>query len=150
MDASLNLRIGIEKDDNQTFFKENMAVHSIGVDITDIDRIEGIIERLGQRFLKRVFTPAEISYCQQKAIPHQSFAARFATKEAVLKATGLGLVKGLSWQDIEVLNDENGRPSVQLYNKTARLLEGKKLHLSLSHSGNMAIAMVVVDSEKTA
>ena len=122
-----------------------MPVHSTGVDITDISRISDLIERLGDRFLKRVFTDAEIRYCNSKAAPPQSYAARFAAKEAVFKAVGTGLVKGFSWHDIEVVNDEAGKPIIQLYHKTARLLAGKRLHLSLSHTNKLAIAMVVVE-----
>ena len=122
-----------------------MPVFATGVDITEIRRIRELTERLGEPFLKRVFTDAEIRYCSTRGRPEQSFAARFAAKEAVLKAIGTGLVKGFSWHDIEVVNNEAGKPEVVLRNKAAEMLAGKKVHLSLSHSGESAIAMVVVD-----
>lgn len=122
-----------------------MAVHSIGVDITEIERINDLIKRYGNRFLKRVFTDKEIEYCNKKATAASSYAARFATKEAVFKATGLGLNQGMSWRDIEVLNDQNGKPFIKLSGITREKLNGKKIHLSLSHSKGLAISMVVVD-----
>lgn len=123
-----------------------MSVYSIGVDLANIDRIERMIETQGDRFIKKVFTGKEIAYCSQLAAFAASYAARFAAKEALFKATGKGLRDGMSWQDIEVINNDQGKPEVFLYNETARLLAGKTIHLSLSHSGNMAIAMVVVDN----
>jgi len=122
-----------------------MAVHSIGVDITEIERINDLINRYGNRFLKRVFTDKEIEYCNKKATAASSYAARFATKEAVFKATGLGLNQGMSWRDIEVLNDQNGKPFIKLSGITKEKLNSKKIHLSLSHSKGHAISMVVVD-----
>lgn len=122
-----------------------MSVYSIGVDLTDIARIEAVIARQGERFLKRIYTEAEIAYCRSKGAPAESFAARFATKEALFKATGKGFAERLRWTDVEVVTDERGRPFVRLHNEAARLLAGKRVHLSLSHAGDMAIAMVVVD-----
>lgn len=122
-----------------------MSVHSIGVDIAEIERIRDIIDRHGDRFVKRVFTPHEIEYCSRKATYAQSYAARFAAKEAIFKAAGTGLNLGMNWKDIEVVNDELGRPSVRLFGVTAKMLEGKRVHLSLSHAGNIATALVVVD-----
>ncbi|MCK6619374.1 MAG: holo-ACP synthase [Calditrichaceae bacterium] len=122
-----------------------MSIYSVGVDITQVERIQELIQRHEERFLKRVFTAREIAYCQPKAIRAQCFAGRFAVKEAVFKAAGTGLRTGMSWQDVEVINDELGRPSVYLHGATARLFEGKRIHLSLSHEGTMAIAMVVVE-----
>ncbi|NIV99770.1 holo-[acyl-carrier-protein] synthase, partial [Candidatus Saccharibacteria bacterium] len=72
-------------------------------------------------------------------------AARFATKEAVFKATGIGLSMGMRWRDVEVVNDKRGKPSVRLYGITAEKLQGKKVHLSISHSRNLAIAVVMVE-----
>ncbi len=120
-----------------------MVVYSIGVDIVEIERIEKMQERYGEKFLSRIYTATEIEYCRKKK-NKGSFAARFATKEAVFKCTGLGLGKGMAWKDVEVVNDEKGKPEIRLYGKTAELLAGKTLHLSLSHSREAAIAMVVV------
>ncbi len=122
-----------------------MGIYSIGVDVAEVDRIQALIERYGDRFLQRVFTANEIDYCGPKASAADNYAARFATKEAVFKATGLGLNRGMHWRDIEVRNDEHGKPSVRLSGVTAKIFEGKRVHLSLSHAGNIAIAMVVVE-----
>ncbi len=122
-----------------------MSVYSIGIDAVEIERIRGMIERHGDRFVQRVFTENEIAYCQAKSTAAASFAARFATKEAVFKATGIGLDLGMHWRDVEVINDERGRPSVLLHREAARRLQGKAVHLSLTHTDHQAIAMVVVD-----
>ncbi len=123
-----------------------MSIYSVGVDITQVERFQELIERHGERFVKRVFTAREIAYCQPKAIRVQCFAGRFAVKEAIFKAAGTGLRTGMNWKDVEVINDELGRPAVYLHGVTAKLLEGKRIHLSLSHEGSMAIAMVVVEN----
>jgi len=120
-----------------------MSVYSIGVDLIEIERIEKLLERYGEKFLKRIFTEIEIEYCSKKR-DKGSFAARFATKEAVFKATGLGLSKGMTWKDVEVVNDSKGKPEVRLYGKTAEILDQKKIHLSLSHSKDASVAVVVV------
>lgn len=120
-----------------------MSVYSIGVDLIEIERIAKLLDRYGDKFLKRIFTDIEIEYCSKKK-DKGSFAARFATKEAVFKATGLGLGKGMTWRDVEVINDSKGKPEVRLYGKTAELLAEKKVQLSLSHSKDASIAMVVV------
>ena len=124
-----------------------MSVYAIGVDAVDISRIADMIERHGDRFVRRVFTETEIAYCQPKVTAAASFAARFATKEAVFKATGIGLDLGMHWRDVEVVNDERGRPFVVLYGETAQRLSGKTVHLSLTHTDHQAIAMVVVDED---
>ncbi len=120
-----------------------MSVHSVGVDLIEIERIEKLLEKYGEKFLKRIYTDHEIAYCEKKK-NKGSFAARFATKEAVFKATGLGLAKGMTWRDVEVMNDDKGKPYVRLYGKTAEILANKKIQLSISHSKDAAIAMVVV------
>ena len=121
-----------------------MSVYSIGVDLIEIERIEKLLTRYGDKFLKRIFTDIEIEYSSKKK-DKGSYAARFAAKEAVFKATGLGLGKGMTWRDVEVVNDLRGKPEVKLYGKTAELLAEKKIHISLSHSKDSSIAMVVVN-----
>ena len=120
-----------------------MPVYSIGVDLIEIERIEKLLDRYGEKFLKRVFTEIEIEYSSKKK-DKGSFAARFAAKEAVFKATGLGLGKGMTWRDVEVVNDPKGKPDIRLYGKTAELLANKTIHISLSHSKDSSIAVVVV------
>ncbi len=121
-----------------------MGIRSVGVDLVEIERIERIINRYGNNFLNRVFTQSEIVYCSNKN-NFNSFAVRFAAKEAVFKATGLGLREGMTWQDVEILNNEVGKPQIFLHGKTAQLLKGRKIFLSLSHTKTLAIAFVVVE-----
>ena len=122
-----------------------MSVYAIGVDLAEVERMRVMIDRYGERFLQRVFTAQEIEYCRRKkASAAESFAARFAAKEAVFKAAGTGLTIGMRWQDVEVLNNSHGRPEVQLHGRTAAMLAGRQVHISLSHTGNTAIAMVVI------
>lgn len=122
-----------------------MSIYSIGIDLIEIERIEKLLERYGDKFMKRIFTEVEIEYCSKKK-DKGSFAARFATKEAVFKATGLGLAKGMTWKDVEVINDERGKPEVRLYGKTAELLVNKTIHISISHSKDASISIIVVEN----
>lgn len=123
-------------------------IRGIGVDIVKVDRIEQAVERWGYRFLKRIFTAAEIERCQQRARPAQCLALRFAAKEAFAKALGLGMRKGLRWRDIEVVHDHLGKPDLLLYNQAQRLLEAmeaSRTWLSLSDERESALAVVVLE-----
>ena len=123
-------------------------IRGIGVDIVKVDRIEQAVERWGDRFLKRIFTPAEIERCQQRARPAQCLALRFAAKEAFAKALGLGMRKGLRWRDIEVVHDNFGKPDLLLHNQAQRLLEAveaSRTWLSLSDERESALAVVVLE-----
>lgn len=123
-------------------------IRGIGVDIVKVDRIERAVERWGDRFLKRIFTPAEIERCQQRARPAQCLALRFAAKEAFAKALGLGMRKGLRWRDIEVVHDHLGKPDLLLHNQAQRLLEAmeaSRTWLSLSDERESAVAVVVLE-----
>ena len=123
-------------------------IRGIGVDIVKVDRIEQAVERWGYRFLKRIFTPAEIERCQQRARPAQCLALRFAAKEAFAKALGLGMRKGLRWRDIEVVHDHLGKPDLLLHNQAQRLLEAmeaSRTWLSLSDERESAVALVVLE-----
>jgi holo-[acyl-carrier protein] synthase len=121
-------------------------IQGIGIDIIEIDRIRDIIERHGDRFLDRVFTAGEIAYCSSKKIPFQHFAARFAAKEAFSKAIATGWRGEFRWKDIEVSNNEMGRPSVTVHGNLAGSLGIEKVHISLSHSDNAVVAFVVIES----
>lgn len=120
----------------------------IGTDMIEIARIQQAIEK-NPRFLQRVYTAQEVAYCQRKSNSWQSFAARFAAKEAVGKALGTGLgVVGMT--EIEVVNAVGGRPDVVLHGTALRLAEEKKVqrvHISLSHSKAYAIATAVLEGE---
>ena len=121
-----------------------------GVDITEVLRIQGAVERFGERFLKRVFTPAELRYCMTKPNSSERLAARFAAKEAGMKAIGTGLRHGVTWQDVEVVRLPGQRPTLQFYGKAAEFaarLGCKRTHLSLSHTKEQAIAYVILEGE---
>lgn len=123
-------------------------IRGIGVDIVKVDRIEQAVERWGYRFLKRIFTAAEIERCQQRARPAQCLALRFAAKEAFAKALGLGMRNGLRWRDIEVVHDHLGKPGLLLHNQAQRLLEAmeaRRTWLSLSDERESALAVVVLE-----
>lgn len=123
-------------------------IRGIGVDIVKVDRIEKAVERWGYRFLKRIFTAAEIERCQKRARPAQCLALRFAAKEAFAKALGLGMRKGLRWRDIEVVHDNFGKPDLLLHNQAQRLLEdveASRTWLSLSDERESALAVVVLE-----
>ena len=122
---------------------------AIGVDVVEISRLEEVFARRGERFIKRVFTAAEISYCERRASRFASFAARFAAKEAVMKALGTGWSNGIGWKDIEVVSGTNGAPTIQLHGSALermREIGATRALISLTHSDRMAIAQVVLDS----
>ncbi len=124
-----------------------MTVISIGVDICDVSRIRNIEEKHNMRFLQKVFTQTEIEYCLNKVRRHTSLAARFAAKEALLKALGTGLRSGLQWKEIEVYNDDLGKPHFKFYGQTAGLIAGRNVLLSLSHTDDNAIAFVTIEGD---
>lgn len=115
---------------------------SVGVDIIEISRIAATVERFGDRFLKRIYTDGEIAYCRGRA---PQLAARFAAKEAVMKALGTG-TRGVGWQEVEVTRERTGEPGIQLHGRAAARAEKlgiDRLALSISHSREYAIASVV-------
>src|SRR6478735_11457825 len=121
-----------------------------GVDIAEVDRIEAAVKRFGDRFLRRVFTPAEVRYCMGKPNTAERLAARFAAKEAGMKAIGTGLRNGVTWQDVEVLRMPGQRPILQFHGKAAEFaarLGCKRTHPSLSHTKDQAIAHVILEGE---
>ena len=124
-------------------------VLGLGTDLIEISRIEESIRQYGQRFLDRVYTPEEIAYCQRKK-KHaaESFAARFAAKEAGAKALGTGISRGVSWKEIEVRREPGGRPTLHLSGRAqdrASELGIRRLSLSLTHSRDVALAVVVAE-----
>lgn len=122
-----------------------MRIIGVGIDIVDI----GIFKsRLDDGMIKELFLPGEIEYCSSRARPWESYAARFAAKEASFKALGAGLSSGLRWKSVEVTKEESGAVSVQLSGKAlekARDLQVKQIRLSISHSGVNAIAVVTME-----
>ncbi|NQU17366.1 MAG: holo-ACP synthase [Candidatus Saganbacteria bacterium] len=116
-------------------------IKGIGVDIVEISRIKDAVKKYGDRFLEKIFTDKELEYCQaHKAIRFPELAVRFAAKEAYSKANGSGIVADLSWKNIEIINDEKGKPHISLNGKLA-----KNVQVSLSHELNSAIAFVVIN-----
>ncbi len=124
-------------------------VLGLGTDMIEIARIERSLARFGDAFLNRVYTPAEIAYCRAKnKTSAESFAARFAAKEAAAKALGTGISRGVTWRELEVLRPPGQRPTLHLSGRAALLaarLGIKRLSLSLSHSRELAIAIVIAE-----
>jgi holo-[acyl-carrier protein] synthase len=119
-----------------------------GIDIVEVSRIAAAVERFGERFLNRVFTASEIRYCQSKQNAMERFAARFAAKEAGLKAIGTGWGRGVTWQDAEVGREPGGRPIICYSGKAAEFaakLGVRRASLSLSHTAEQAIAQVILE-----
>lgn len=119
-----------------------------GVDLAEVDRIREAAERYGDRFLTRVYTPAEIAYASRKANRYERFAARFAAKEAGMKAIGTGWRGGVRWQDFEVVNEPSGRPTLRLHGvarEVAERLGVKSVQLSLTHTSALALAHVILE-----
>ena len=120
-----------------------------GIDIAEVPRIAESIERFGERFLHRVFTESEIQYCDSKANRVERYAARFAAKEAAMKALGTGWSHGVRWRDIEVARQPGSRPTIKFHGKAADFaarVGAKNVALSLSHTPDQAIASVILES----
>jgi holo-[acyl-carrier protein] synthase len=116
-----------------------------GIDIVEIERVARSIERFGERFLHRIFTAGEIAYCSRKKNAAESYAARFAAKEAGAKALGTGIQHGVSWQELEVRREPGGRPTLHLSGRAAQIgarLGVRRISLSLTHSTTVAMAAV--------
>jgi holo-[acyl-carrier protein] synthase len=120
-----------------------MRIVGIGVDLVEVARVETAIEKWGERFLKRVFTPVEVEYCELHAARGIHYAARFAAKEAVRKATG----ENLKWTDVEITNEVQGKPVVRLSGRNLTgETENTRILLSISHTDEYAVAYVVVQA----
>jgi holo-[acyl-carrier protein] synthase len=120
----------------------------IGADIAEIDRIEAAIGRFGRAFLERVFSEEEIRYCERHKAKFERYAARFAAKEAAMKALGTGWRRGVRWRDIEVRNEASGKPGIYFAGKVAEhaaRLGARHSHLSITHSGTVAFAQVILE-----
>jgi holo-[acyl-carrier protein] synthase len=121
----------------------------IGIDAIEVARIRAALDnkRTGARFRERVFTEEEIAYCSRRRNGHESFAARFAAKEATMKALGHGFGQGIGWREIEVVRGD-GPPAVRLSGaarKYADALGVRRVHLSLTHTADLAIAYVIAE-----
>jgi holo-[acyl-carrier protein] synthase len=119
-----------------------------GVDLCEVARMREAIERHGDHFKNRVFTPGEIAYAENKANRYERYAARFAAKEAAMKALGTGWRGGLGWRDLEVTNLSSGRPTLTFHKKAAEIAEkigARNIALSLTHTADQAMAIVILE-----
>ena len=124
-------------------------IYGIGTDIIDINRIKSVLNKYGDKFKYKCFHQNEISWSNSKLKSAESFAKRYAAKEACAKALGTGLARGVFWKDIEVINNKHGKPFIRLHNNALNVLNNKinknaKIELSLSDEINFAIANVII------
>lgn len=121
----------------------------LGLDIAEIDRIEAAIIRHGSSFIERLFTADEVSYCERYKNRYERYAARFAVKEAAMKALGTGWRYGVRWRDIEVTREPGGKPGLRLDGVArafADRLGVRQISVSITHSGNLALAQVIFEN----
>jgi len=124
-----------------------VAVRGIGIDIVRIGRMREVIARWEERFLQRVFTEGEIAYCRARRDPAQHFAARFAAKEAGLKALGTGLRLGVNWRELEVRRERGQAPTLVLSGRSREIgvaRGGRRMLLALTHEGDYALAQAML------
>lgn len=125
-------------------------IYGIGIDLVENDRLARIIDKWGSKFLCRVFSEDEIKYCEKHVQRAIHYGARFAAKESFLKALGLGLGMGVKLTDIEVIHDNKGKPDLALWGEAGRQIKNRgidKVHLSLTHTGNFATAIVLLEKK---
>ena len=128
-----------------------MRINGIGVDLVNIPRMRDVIDRWQDRFLQRVFTEQEIAYCRARRDPVPHFAARFAAKEATLKALGTGLSMGVNWRELEVRRERGGPPTMVLSGRCRAIAEargGDRVLISLTHDGDYALAQAMLISDR--
>ena len=121
-----------------------------GIDIAEVDRIRQTVARFGRRFTQRVFTADEIRYCESKANKIERYAARFAAKEAAMKAIGTGWNRGVTWRDVEVRRSPGQRPTIVFHGRAGEFfakLGAMRAHLSLTHTKEFAMAQVILEGE---
>jgi holo-[acyl-carrier protein] synthase len=124
-----------------------MTIFGIGVDVVETQRIQQSIDRLGNAFLDRIFTPKERDYCDRMAHASRHYAARFAAKEAIAKAFGTGIGENLNWKDMEILRKPNGQPYVVMSGRGKQFMDSRAISgimISLSHADHYAAANAVV------
>lgn len=120
----------------------------LGVDLAEVPRIKAAIERRGQVFLRRIFTPKEIEYCERFKNKFERYAGRFAAKEAAMKALGTGWRHGIRWVDLEVVRERSGRPTISLAGEAAKIagqLGVRRISLSITHTEVEALAQVIFE-----
>jgi len=125
------------------------VIVGLGIDVAEVDRVRDAIERHGHRFVERIFCPSEIAYVENKANRFERYAARFAAKEAGMKAIGTGWRRGVRWHDFEVTNLPSGRPTLRLHGvaeKIAQSLGVRNIALSITHTAREGSAIVILES----
>jgi len=125
------------------------VIVGLGLDIAEIDRIEEAIGRHGVAIIERLFTPKEAAYCESHRNKFEHYAGRFAAKEAAMKALGTGWRAGVRWRDIEVVREPSGKPTLQLQGaarERADKMGVKNISLTITHSGNLALAAVIFEN----
>lgn len=124
-------------------------IYGTGLDIIEVSRIKKSLDKHEGRFEERIFTSQEIDYCRSKPDPSKHFAGRFAAKEAVLKSLGTGLADGIAWKDMEITNEQTGRPVLNISGRGKEIFESlslKQIHISISHDNAYAIAQAVAET----
>ncbi len=120
----------------------------LGVDIAEVGRVKAAIERHGETFLRRVYTPREREYCERFRNKFERYAGRFAAKEAAMKALGTGWGRGVRWVDVEVVREKGGRPTIALSGEAGKVAERlgvKRIALSITHTDAQALAQVIFE-----
>lgn len=121
----------------------------MGIDVAEVDRIRTVVEAQAERFLKRVYTPAEVAYCEQFKNKYERYAGRFAVKEAAMKALGTGWSRGVRWVDVEVVRQRGGRPTLELKGEAKNIADRmgvKHIAVSITHTSAQAFAQVIFES----
>jgi holo-[acyl-carrier protein] synthase len=124
------------------------VIVGVGIDLVEVERIAGALDRHGERFRRRVFTEAELAYCRGRKLETMHLAGRWAAKEAAAKALGTGVYGSLRFHDVEITNDERGKPVMTLSGDAARIAEeigASRLHVSISHTRFHSTAVVVAE-----
>lgn len=120
-------------------------IFGTGIDIIEVARIRRAYQKLGQRFLAGIYTEREQAFCLRHADTAQRLAARWAAKEAFLKALGTGHSQGIAWKEVEIIDNERSRPTIKVTGKAARLLGKRKVHISISHLKDLVTAVAVIE-----
>src|SRR6201984_658876 len=120
----------------------------MGIDVEEVERVRGAMERQGERFLRRIFTETERAYCEQFKDKYERYAGRFAAKEAAMKALGTGWSRGVRWVDVEVTREKGRRPTIKLAGEAAHIadrLNVKNIVVSITHTADQAFAQVIFE-----
>jgi holo-[acyl-carrier protein] synthase len=121
----------------------------MGIDVAEVKRIQAVIESQAERFLRRVYTPEEVTYCEQFKNKFERYAGRFAAKEAAMKALGTGWSRGVRWVDVEIVRQRGGRPTICLKGTARKIADNlgvKHIALSITHTAEQAFAQVIFEN----